>query len=357
MENLFVPKYQKIINDLHEMLERGDLKPGDKLPPRDKLVKRYAVTRATLNRAMGELLRDGVLTASKRGGTFVTNAPEIEECAAFIVHIELLMRHLADWDSSLNFYAMFGRLFQLVPEDKRKILNISDVKRSPEILRRYRRILWNNLSREEFEHATEIVGDRSRFLLLNRYYPDCDFVSVNHRQAAFDLANALLAHLPEHTPVGLLDMPFAEESSNRFVWTERRSGFMDACEKYRRFFRLIEFKQHNLPYNCKQLADFDSRRLKNSPALLLSPSAEMAESVFAFLHDQGYTFNRDYFYGDFDNDDSIRHYKVAIPTVLENFRHIAEVASNYIWEKGCRIFVPHHIKNLPRDASKTAQEI
>ena len=352
MESVFVPKYQKIINDLHGMLERGDLKPGDKLPSRDELVERYGVTRATLNRAMGELLRDGVLTASKRGGTFVADAPEIEECAAFIVHIELFMSHLADWDSSLNFYAMFGRLFQLVPEEKRTILNISDVQRSPELLRRYRRILWNNLSHEEFERAVDVVGDSSRFLLLNRYYPDCDFVSVNHRQAAFDLADALLEHLPEHTVVGLLDMPFVEDRSNRFVWTERRTGFMDACEKHRRFFRLIEFKQHNSLYNCEQLADFDLHRRKGNPALLLSPSAEMAEPVFAFLRDRNYVFKRDYFYGDFDNQDSVRRYGEAVPTVLENFRHIAEVASEYIWENGCRIFVPHRLENLPLDDIK-----
>ena len=171
-ETGFVPKYQKIINELHAMLRQGVLKPGDKLPSREELVERYGVTRATVNRAVGELLREGLLKASQRGGTFVSDAPEIEEKAAFIVHIELLMAHLAEWNSALNFYSMFGRLFQLVPEEKRQILNVTDVRRSPEILRSYRRILWNNLSREDFERAVQVVGDRSRFLLLNRYYPD-----------------------------------------------------------------------------------------------------------------------------------------------------------------------------------------
>ncbi len=346
-ETGFVPKYQKIINELHTMLEQGVLKPGDKLPSREELVERYGVTRATVNRAVGELLREGLLKASQRGGTFVSDAPEIEEKAAFIVHIELLMTHLADWNSALNFYSMFGRLFQLVPEEKRQILNVTDVRRSPEILRSYRRILWNNLSREDFERAVQVVGDRSRFLLLNRYYPDCDFVSIHHRRAAFDLADAFLSNLPENTLVGLLDMPFVEERSNRFVWTERRTGFMDACEKHRRFFRLIEFKQHNEAYNREQLAEFDSRRPGTSPALLLSSSAEMTGSVLAFLKERSYRLNGDYFYGDFDNEESMQHYGIAVPTVVENFRHVAEVASDYIWETGCRVFVPHQLRSLP----------
>lgn len=95
-ETGFVPKYQKIINELHAMLRQGVLKPGDKLPSREELVERYGVTRATVNRAVGELLREGLLKAAQRGGTFVSDAPEIEEKAAFIVHIELLMAHLAE---------------------------------------------------------------------------------------------------------------------------------------------------------------------------------------------------------------------------------------------------------------------
>lgn len=78
-ETGFVPKYQKIINELHAMLRQGVLKPGDKLPSREELVERYGVTRATVNRAVGELLREGLLKAAQRGGTFVSDAPEIEE--------------------------------------------------------------------------------------------------------------------------------------------------------------------------------------------------------------------------------------------------------------------------------------
>ena len=142
-------------------------------------------------------------------------------------------------------------------------------------------------------------------------------------------------------------MPFVEERSNRFVWTERRTGFMDACEKHRRFFRLIEFKQHNDPYNREQLAEFDSRRAGAFPALLLSSSAEMTGAVLNFLKERSYRLNRDYFYGDFDNEESQQPSGIAIPTVVENFRHVAEVAYDYLWETGCRVFVPHQLRNLP----------
>ena len=50
-------------------------------------------------------------------------------------------------------------------------------------------------------------------------------------------------------------------------------------------------------------------------ALLLSSSAEMTGAVLNFLKERSYGLNRDYFYGDFDNEESRQHSGIAIPTV------------------------------------------
>lgn len=65
-------------------------------------------------------------------------------------------------------------------------------------------------------------------------------MSVNHRQAAFDLAETFLCNLPENAAVACMDMPYGRYLSNRFVWLERRAGFMDAAEKHNRFCRVLE---------------------------------------------------------------------------------------------------------------------
>lgn len=67
----FVPKYQKIIDDLRENVRSGVLAPGERLPVREELMQQYGVTRATVNRAMAELLREGLLVATPRAGTYV----------------------------------------------------------------------------------------------------------------------------------------------------------------------------------------------------------------------------------------------------------------------------------------------
>lgn len=343
----FIPKYQKIIEDFHRSIASGLLVAGTKLPVREELMLKYGVTRATINRAISELLRDGLLIAKPRLGTFVADSHSKSGKVAVVLHSPLVMLNKSDWTNAANYYAMFGKLLELLPEEKREILNLDDVRKNPKILSGYQRILWNNLAVEDFENAVNTVGDRSCFLLLNRYYEDCNFVSINHRQAAFDLAELFLVNLPMDTCVGLLDMPYGRYLSNRFVWLERRAGFMDACEKYNRFCRVIELKQGDYNYNIEQIEDFDSLKGANSKGLILSPSNETTGFMLGFLHSNNYRLNHDYFYGDFDNENSLEQYGVAIPSILEDYAKLAELAYENLAAKKCRLWCSYSIVNSP----------
>lgn len=344
----FIPKYQKIIDEIRISIANGQMLPGTKLPVRDDLVKAYGVTRSTIDRAMNELLRDGTLIASPRSGTYISDVkPMISDKIAIVLNSSLFMAHKMDWNIARNYYSMYGKLFELIPEDKRDILNLEDVSKNPEILQTYKRILWNNLSQEEFELAVKTVGDRNRFLLLNRYYDNCNFISINHRQAAFDLAEEFLKNLPENTLVGLLDIPYGKHLSNRFVWLERRNGFMDACQKHNRFCRVIELRQNDYQFNQKQFEEFDSRRQASQKALLLSPSSEIVGSILGFVNQNSYKLYREYFYGDFDNDDSLNQYGVNITSIVENFTELSESAFDNIDNQDCHIWCSHTLVNSP----------
>ena len=86
----FVPKYQKIIDDLRENVRSGVLAPGERLPVREELMQQYGVTRATVNRAMAELLREGLLVATPRAGTYVAERNTGDEVAV-VVHSTLVI--------------------------------------------------------------------------------------------------------------------------------------------------------------------------------------------------------------------------------------------------------------------------
>lgn len=62
---------QKIIDKITQSLIKGELKPGDRLPPEPELALMLGVSRTSLREALKTLGGLGVLVARKRGGTFV----------------------------------------------------------------------------------------------------------------------------------------------------------------------------------------------------------------------------------------------------------------------------------------------
>jgi DNA-binding GntR family transcriptional regulator len=68
------PEYAQIADDLRSAVTSGRLNTGDKLPSRAKLAEQYGVATATVNRAVEQLVREGVVVAWNRG-TFVRRVP------------------------------------------------------------------------------------------------------------------------------------------------------------------------------------------------------------------------------------------------------------------------------------------
>jgi GntR family histidine utilization transcriptional repressor len=61
----------QIKNDLLEEIRSGTLLPDDRIPSEHKLAKKYAVSRLTVQRAIRELVSEGLLRRAQGSGTFV----------------------------------------------------------------------------------------------------------------------------------------------------------------------------------------------------------------------------------------------------------------------------------------------
>jgi GntR family transcriptional repressor for pyruvate dehydrogenase complex len=62
---------EEVITQLREMIHRGELKPGDRLPPERDLAKLLGVSRPTLRAGIRSLSAVGVLQSKQGAGTFV----------------------------------------------------------------------------------------------------------------------------------------------------------------------------------------------------------------------------------------------------------------------------------------------
>src|ERR1051325_10412523 len=67
---------EEVISQLREMIHRGDLRPGDRLPPERDLAKMLGVSRPTLRAGIRSLAAVGGLQSRQGAGTFVVEADE-----------------------------------------------------------------------------------------------------------------------------------------------------------------------------------------------------------------------------------------------------------------------------------------
>lgn len=66
-------EYERVADELRDMIVRGELRPGDRLPPEGELTTRMRVSRGTLREALRVLSSQKLLTSQRgvAGGTFV----------------------------------------------------------------------------------------------------------------------------------------------------------------------------------------------------------------------------------------------------------------------------------------------
>tara|TARA_Y100000385_G_C13001699_1_gene597556 strand:- start:83 stop:823 length:741 start_codon:yes stop_codon:yes gene_type:complete len=69
---LKIPKYLKIKQDLEHLIHSGALQSGDKVPSEHALVAQHGVSRLTVQRAIRDLVADGLVHRSQGSGTYVS---------------------------------------------------------------------------------------------------------------------------------------------------------------------------------------------------------------------------------------------------------------------------------------------
>ncbi|MEM1261660.1 MAG: UTRA domain-containing protein [Pseudomonadota bacterium] len=67
------PRYLLIKNALLEKIHSGSYQPDDRIPSEHKLAEQFSVSRLTVQRAIRELVSEGLLRRAQGSGTFVNN--------------------------------------------------------------------------------------------------------------------------------------------------------------------------------------------------------------------------------------------------------------------------------------------
>ena len=92
------PKYQRIADDLRARIGSGEYPPGSQLPTKADLMARYQVAVNTVERAIDELRKAGLVETLQGAGMFVREPPEPAHSPEYTA----LMEHLAGTDDQVR---------------------------------------------------------------------------------------------------------------------------------------------------------------------------------------------------------------------------------------------------------------
>jgi GntR family transcriptional regulator len=73
----FTPIYFRIQEGLRRRITSGELKPGDRLPSETELADAFSTTRATVQRALQQLVFEGLIVRKSGSGSFVADPPSV----------------------------------------------------------------------------------------------------------------------------------------------------------------------------------------------------------------------------------------------------------------------------------------
>ncbi|WP_433801660.1 GntR family transcriptional regulator [Actinomycetospora sp. CA-084318] len=76
------PPYRQIADQLRDLIDRGTLVAGDKLPSEAELIEHYGVARMTVRQAVQELRNEGRVVAEHGKGTFVRQPVQVRRLAS-----------------------------------------------------------------------------------------------------------------------------------------------------------------------------------------------------------------------------------------------------------------------------------
>lgn len=176
------PYYLQVIKAIKDEIRKGNFKPNEKIYTQKELCARFKVSNITINKAMDELVREGLLYRRRAKGTFVAEKKEQEK--SFV--IGLVINNIAN-----PFFARLAKVIQnRALEAKYNVVyyansNLIEESRSIEMLIKGRAngvVLVPSLDSGE---GNLIVGLEARgipLVYLNRFLkkPESDYVIVNN---------------------------------------------------------------------------------------------------------------------------------------------------------------------------------
>lgn len=290
--------YLAISRVLQGDIAKGRWRAGEPLPARAELMRRFRVARATIDRAVEQLVQNGACVGRQGAGTYVREVPT---------------RRIAVIGSPLPAQDLPASGAQFAFLGYPQVAAASD----RVALARFDGLLWNRPEETAVAWAQELAG-RVPQILVNRQLPGFHCVSTDHRGAYRAITGERLDRLPACRPV------FLRRELPSLVTRHREEGFLDACRERQRFFEPLPLPEDFA--GKLQALEAGLRLEAERPLLLVSDTLGHTGAVMAWARAHGVRWRQDAWYSDFDGEYPENVWGVAVTSFVQEERLVHATA-------------------------------
>lgn len=294
--------YRNIAREIERRILAGIYPANTQLPSRLELMREFQVARATLDRAVQELVNSRRLTSRRGSGTSVNPLSEHRRDVALIG-----MPYGVEIETFHNFNCR--------PLKKELLAKRSNWP----MLYEFDALLWRFPESAELP-VIEAMNGKIPQVVVNRVIPGVDCVSTDHRGAYRSIAAERMALYPEALPV------FMSSGSNSLPGQYRFEGFTDACRSAGKFYELWNFsKGTTFSENAAEIAE-KLEALSGRPILILSDSLSLTGAFMRAVAGSSRKWGEDLWYSDFDNSYSENVWGVTVTSFIQNYEALTTAA-------------------------------
>lgn len=323
------PKYQQVKEIVREEISKRKLKPGDRIPPEERIAEKYEVSLGTVRQAMAELVNEGLIYKEQGKGTFVA---EKKKEKTFTIGLLLT-------DIGNPFFSQLARSIQ----EKAHLLKYSVVYYSTNdqlsrvaesinmlIKRRVDGVILVPIlkKKREEELIQKLKENDIPFVYLDRYLnkPTSDYIITDNFSGVRQGMEYLISL--GHKRIGCI-------SAQPYVRMKQR---VKAYEKIVKEYNLVT--EDSLVQISDLLDDkggYDAVNklfsIKNRPTAIFATNDIIAIGAYKAAKDRGIKIPQDLSLVGFDDIETSSHLEVPLTTISQPINKMGEMAVKVLAEK------------------------
>ena len=326
-----VAKYQEICLWVKELLESGELKPGDKVESEYKLCKRFQVSRQTVRHAISVLEEEGIVERFRGSGTYISSKDQVTpkkektmQIAVMTTFVQeyifsTIIRELEAEFSSAEYSLQISVTNNSVEKERFILKNILKKNTVDGLIAETTK---SGLPNPNLDIYREIMGQGIPVLFINSSYPQLEapHVSLNDKMAGKLVTNYLLQC--GHQNIA------AVFKSDDGQGHQRYAGYLEALMEanIRILDKRVAWLDSQQMSEFEQNADWICRRLEGCTACVCYNDV-MANKLLAVCRSRGIGVPEDLSVISIDNSDVAAYCEVPLTSAENPIRDLAKIAA------------------------------